>query len=149
MPLLEYKRRFVEVERIAQIYGLPLVADEEISTGQYLSLVLNRPHEIHRCDLCAGFRIERVACAARDRGFRSFTTTMLYSRHLRHDEIRRMCELTAKKYGVEFLYTDFRKFWNKGIELSKKYRLYRQQYCGCIFSEGERFENCWKENLWK
>nr|WP_297445630.1 epoxyqueuosine reductase QueH [Desulfurobacterium sp.] len=52
----------------------------------------------------------------------------------------KMCaESAASKFGVKFLYRDFRKGWREGIEKSKEYNLYRQQYCGCIYSEKERY----------
>src|SRR5690606_38547410 len=80
-----------------------------------------------------------TALVARRGRFDAFTTTLLYSRHQNHDLIREIGEAAASKAGVPFLYRDFRPGWKEGIEESKRLELYRQQYCGCIYSEKERY----------
>ena len=72
-------------------------------------------------------------------GFEAFTASLLYSRYQRHDEIRTLGEQIGSEYGVTFYYQDFRSGWQEGIRLSKEPGLYRQQYCGCIYSEKERY----------
>jgi hypothetical protein len=68
------------------------------------------------------------------------TTALLYSKYQRHDNIREIGEELADIYRMRFLYRDFRVGWKEGIESSKKLNMYRQQYCGCIFSERDRFK---------
>jgi predicted adenine nucleotide alpha hydrolase (AANH) superfamily ATPase len=64
---------------------------------------------------------------------------LLYSKQQQHDLIRSMGESIGKSAGVPFLYRDFREGWKEGIEDSKQMGLYRQQYCGCIYSEKDRY----------
>jgi hypothetical protein len=71
--------------------------------------------------------------------FDYFTTTLLYSKFQKHDEIKSIGEAVAKDVGVKFYYYDFRDGWKEGIEESKRLGMYRQQYCGCIYSEKERY----------
>ena len=74
-------------------------------------------------------------------GFDAFTSTLLYSRHQNHDVIRSIGETFARRFDVEFRYEDWREGWQRGIDLSIELGLYRQNYCGCIFSEEERFSS--------
>jgi len=73
-------------------------------------------------------------------GFDAYTASLLYSRYQRHDEIRELGEQLGREFGVPFHYEDFRPGWQEGIRLSKELGLYRQQYCGCIYSEKERYQ---------
>ena len=68
-----------------------------------------------------------------------FTTTLLVSPHQDHDEIRRIGEEIARDIGVEFLYRDFRPGHREGGTIARAWNLYHQNYCGCLFSEEERF----------
>ncbi len=76
---------------------------------------------------------------ARKGKFDAYSTTLLYSRFQNHDLIRSLGESIGKKHGIPFFYDDFRDGWKQGIEISKSLGMYRQQYCGCIFSEKERY----------
>jgi hypothetical protein len=67
------------------------------------------------------------------------TTTLLYSKYQRHDDIRNIGEELSAAYNIPFLYRDFREGWEEGVEASKALDMYRQKYCGCIFSEKERY----------
>ena len=72
-------------------------------------------------------------------GFDAFTSSLLYSRYQNHEQIRTAGERAAERHGIRFAYADFRPGWQEGIRLSKEMGLYRQQYCGCIYSEKERY----------
>ena len=76
---------------------------------------------------------------ARRGKFDAFTTTLLYSKFQKHEQIRTIGEAVGKAVGVPFHYRDFRTGWSEGVEVSKRLGMYRQQYCGCIYSEKERF----------
>jgi len=84
-------------------------------------------------------RIENTAQIASRGKFDAFTTTLMYSRWQDHELMKEFCELAAKKYKIIFHYEDYRTGWQEGIETSKKRGMYRQQYCGCIYSEEERY----------
>jgi hypothetical protein len=88
--------------------------------------------------LCYRMRLERTAQIAKRGGFAAFSSTLLYSKQQRHDDIRGLGRDLAAR-GVPFLYRDFRTGWQRGIEESQRMGIYRQQYCGCLYSEVERF----------
>jgi predicted adenine nucleotide alpha hydrolase (AANH) superfamily ATPase len=85
-------------------------------------------------------RLDAVASAAREKKAGAFTTSLLYSKHQKHDLIKGIALEMAAQHGIEFYYEDFRRGWREGIVESKAMGLYRQQYCGCIYSEKERYE---------
>ena len=89
--------------------------------------------------MCYAERLERAASVAKSGCFDAFTTTLLVSPFQKHDLIRKIGEEAGKKYGVEFLYKDFREGFKEGVEKSKELGLYRQPYCGCIYSERDRY----------
>ena len=137
-PLMEYLRRREALEAAAARLEIPVVyADAEYDPVVFLRLAAFREKE--RCTHCYRLRLERAALEARRRGLGAMTTTLLYSKYQDHAAIRAMGQEAAKAQGLEFLYEDFRTGWDEGIRLSKEWGLYRQPYCGCIFSEGERY----------
>jgi predicted adenine nucleotide alpha hydrolase (AANH) superfamily ATPase len=97
----------------------------------------HRPEE--RCRYCYSIRLEATASEAKRDGFDGFSTTLLQSAHQDHALIKETGERVAQEVGIPFYYEDFRPGWKKGVEVSKAMGLYRQQYCGCIYSEKERF----------
>ncbi len=92
-----------------------------------------------RCSYCYDIRLERTVVTAKKKGYHYFSTTLLYSRRQQHEVIKKICEEKSVKYGIGFFYHDFREGWKWGIEESRRIGMYRQNYCGCIFSEKERF----------
>jgi hypothetical protein len=92
-----------------------------------------------RCLYCYASRLEQTAKAAMELGFDAFTSSLLYSRYQSHEAIKFLGEKIGREYGVEFHYADFRSGWQEGIRISKEIGLYRQKYCGCIYSEKERY----------
>jgi hypothetical protein len=88
---------------------------------------------------CYHDRLATAARYAKKGKFDGFTSTLLYSRFQKHDQIRSIGEAVGKSVGVPFHYRDFREGWRAGIEESRRLGMYRQQYCGCIYSEKERY----------
>jgi predicted adenine nucleotide alpha hydrolase (AANH) superfamily ATPase len=80
-----------------------------------------------------------AASVARRGKFDYFTSTLFYSKLQNRELMLPLAENAARKYHVKFLNIDFREGWKEGIRISKEYGLYRQQYCGCIYSEKERY----------
>ena len=76
---------------------------------------------------------------AKQSGFDAFSTTLLVSPHQKHDVIKEIGRDIGEKFGMEFYDRDFRPAWNTGREIAEEMKLYRQQYCGCIYSEKERY----------
>ncbi|KYH34957.1 hypothetical protein CLTEP_11210 [Clostridium tepidiprofundi DSM 19306] len=89
-----------------------------------------------RCFKCYEMRLRKAAELAKQRGFDYFTTTLSISPHKNAQKINEIGQELEKEYGIKFLYSDFKKKngYKRSIELSKEYNLYRQDYCGCVFS---------------
>jgi len=136
-PYQEYKRRRDAVQGYVDLVQLPVMYRDEYNLEEFLQNVVFREKE--RCHYCYHSRLESAARAAAQEHIPQFTSTLLYSRHQNHQLIKEMGESLAKHHGLKFYYEDFRKGWNDGIETSKKLSIYRQQYCGCIYSEKERY----------
>lgn len=136
-PYQEYARRRDAAQQMADLEGMPLVVRDEYRLEEFLANVAAEPDT--RCGYCYASRLDAVAAAARDAGFDAFTSSLFYSRYQNHELMRQKAEESAARYGVQFLYRDFRPGWQEGIRRSKELGLYRQQYCGCIYSEKERY----------
>lgn len=137
-PLAEYLKRRDGAVEVAEKLGIPLIVkDGEYDPKGWMRAVCFR--EDNRCFHCYQMRLERTAQIARKGGFDGFTSSLLYSRQQKHEVIRQLGrDLATEK--TRFLYRDFRKGWERGIETSKQWGIYRQQYCGCILSEYERYQ---------
>jgi len=93
-----------------------------------------------RCRYCYESRMEVVARTAKENGFDAFTTTLLVSPYQNHELLIEVCEEMAKKYNIKFYYRDFREGFREGQAMARELGLYMQKYCGCIYSEEERYE---------
>jgi epoxyqueuosine reductase len=136
-PFTEFRKRLETLEHFAATSRLPLVVDKEYDIESYLQRILDKGEE--RCLSCYGMRLERAFQRAADSNVDGVTTTLLYSKYQRHDAIKKIGEELADRFRVRFIYRDFRIGWKEGIEESRKLNMYRQQYCGCILSERDRY----------
>ena len=136
-PYQEFVRRRDAVVQMAEQEALPLIMDDTYDLEDFLAHVAAEPDK--RCSYCYESRLRKTTEAALAGGFEAFTASLLYSRYQRHDEIRKLGEQIGSEFGVAFYYQDFRSGWQEGIRLSKESGLYRQQYCGCVYSEKERY----------
>ncbi|KIH77041.1 hypothetical protein SAMN05660860_00476 [Geoalkalibacter ferrihydriticus] len=136
-PYQEYQRRLEAVRGFADLRELEIDYRDEYRLEEFLAKVAADPQG--RCNYCYLSRLEDAARAAAERGFEAFTTSLLYSRYQQHERIRELGEELAQRYGLRFHYDDFRSGWQQGIQASKAMGLYRQQYCGCIYSEKDRY----------
>lgn len=103
----------------------------------------------HRCGYCYACRMERTAQYAAQHGFARFSTTLLVSPYQNRELIRAAGERMGERYGVEFAAYDFRPRFQEGQEEARAAGLYLQKYCGCVYSEEERFSNRRKKELHK
>ncbi len=138
-PFREFERRIEAMEQVAKEFNLPVVWDCEYGLYKWLEIIKTDFEPKLRCKKCYTLRIENTAKEAATRGFDAFTSTLLYSKYQDHKGICDRAIEAAKKYNVEFYYYDFREGWKEGIEESIAMGIYRQPYCGCIFSEYERY----------
>lgn len=136
-PYLEYRRRLDTVVEYARQEALEVILRDDYQLEEFLGNVAAKPDE--RCVYCYASRLDKAAEAAAENGFAAFTSSLLYSRYQNHDVIRTLGERAAEKFGVSFYYDDFRRGWQEGIRLSKVMSMYRQQYCGCVYSEKDRY----------
>ncbi|WP_456385014.1 epoxyqueuosine reductase QueH [Desulfolithobacter sp.] len=137
-PYREFKRRIASLVELADKTGFTVEIDRNYGLIHYLRQVVF--HEQQRCQICYDMRLEPTVKKTVEQGADAFTTTLLYSRYQNHDLLKKKCEALAEKYGVLFYYEDFREGWQAGIDGSIDMGLYRQPYCGCIYSEQERYD---------
>lgn len=136
-PYQEYARRRDAARTMAELEGVAFVVRDEYRLEEFLANVAAEPER--RCAYCYASRLDAAAAEARARGCDAFTSSLFYSRYQNHELMRQKAEEAAQRHGVAFLYRDFRSGWQEGIRRSKELGLYRQQYCGCIYSEKERY----------
>jgi hypothetical protein len=147
----EYRKRVAEQKRLIAAFNSQPICDAfpiEIMEGDYDTQSffqsirgLEQCREGgERCFACFTLRLRETAEKAREAGADYFTTTLTISPLKNAGKINEIGELLSKEYGVPFLPSDFKKKngYQRSVELSAKYGLYRQDYCGCIFSKAER-----------
>ena len=93
-----------------------------------------------RCVYCYSVRLEETAKYAKENGFDGFTSTLFSSLYQNHELMVKKANELAEKYGVEFYYRDFRPNFREGNQKAREMGLYLQKYCGCIFSEEDRYQ---------
>jgi hypothetical protein len=136
-PYTECLKRQQTLETYAQQIDLKLIVAQDYDLDTFLQNVAFR--EANRCRICYHQRLLATAKLAKRGKFNGFSTTLLYSKYQNHEVIRSMGEALARQMGLTFYYEDFREGWKEGIQISKRLNMYRQQYCGCIYSEKERY----------
>ena len=139
-PLAEYLRRREAAEICAAKLGIEILFDDASwNLADWLKIQLPRVADASRCEWCCQSRLEAAALKAGELGFDAYTSSLLYSRYQPHEAIAAKGRDLSGNVGPEFIYRDFRVDWQEGIERSKDMGLYRQPYCGCVFSETERY----------
>ncbi len=138
-PYTEYRSRKTTLEAYAQSIHLPLVIDNTYGLRSFVKAVIDDLE--HRCFYCYQVRLEQTARYAAEHQFDSFSTTLLVSPYQKHEALIAAGEAAAQKYGVPFLYRDFRVGFREGQDKARELELYMQKYCGCIFSEEERYRS--------
>jgi len=144
-PYTEYKSRRDCLNEFAKSKNLSLTLIDEYGLREFLSEVYSQAdgdsisHHPQRCKKCYRIRLEKTASFAAQEGYSAFSTTLLISPYQDHEEIKRVGEEFAKKYGIEFLYRDFRPLFREGQSAARAENFYMQKYCGCVFSEEERY----------
>ncbi len=139
-PYKEWDMRLKAAEEFAARSEMKIITDKHYMLRDFLRRALAAEQvENGRCRMCYTWRLEETARYAAENGFDAFTSTLFYSIYQQHELMRETAEHFAKVYGVKFHYEDFRPGWQEGIDMSVEMGLYRQPYCGCIFSEEERY----------
>lgn len=136
-PFIEYKNRFDSVKKLKLLWGLNIEYKDEYGLKEFLRNIVGR--EDNRCEYCYSVRLEETAKKAKEINADAFTTSLLVSPYQKFDAIISIGRLIQDRYGVEFYAEDFKSGFNEGRRLSRELKLYRQKYCGCIYSEIERY----------
>lgn len=136
-PYQEYRLRLETVRQLAAQLAFEVIYRDEYDVVSFLRQIVFR--ESQRCRFCYHLRLEAAAQLAKKSRMDAFTTTLLYSRRQSHELVRQLGDEVSEELGIPFFYRDFRQGWQEGIEQSRALGLYRQKYCGCIYSEDERF----------
>ena len=137
-PWKEYQARRDCLAEYAPTIGMKLIVQEEYGLRDFVRHVADDID--HRCAYCYGHRIEETARFAAEHGYPAFTTTLLASVYQDHEGIAAAAERYAAQYGVEFLYRDFRPNFRAGNQRARELGFYMQKYCGCVFSEADRYQ---------
>ena len=139
-PYMEYKARRDCLKEYTKSIGINAIFEEDYGLDEFCKNVSNALNT--RCvNYCYPVRLRKTFEYAKQNGFDSVSTTLLYSIYQKHDFIKAYCEKLAKEYGIEFLYRDFRDGFWVGHDKARELGLYMQKYCGCIFSEEMRYYN--------
>jgi predicted adenine nucleotide alpha hydrolase (AANH) superfamily ATPase len=136
-PFTEHQQRLESMKTLAKEIDLPLIIDEGYDIPEYFRRVVG--HETERCQHCFELRLGKTADIAIEKSYDTFTTTLLISPHQKHELIKEIGEKAGEEKGVNFLYADLRKRYSDSRHITKPMDLYRQQYCGCVYSEWERY----------
>ena len=125
------------MQQLSQLTDLPLIVSDGYEIIKFMRLITGR--EADRCPVCYRMRLDQTAKTAQASGFDAFTTTLLISPYQDHDQIAKIALNVAENVGVDFHYEDFRPYFREGHRVSREMGLYHQPYCGCIYSEWERY----------
>ncbi len=138
-PETEYLKRKQEQLRLLDIMGIKYL-DSPYENSQYHEYIKGHEQDKeggNRCHLCYYLRLEKTAQLAKEHNFAYFGTTLTVSPYKNAEVLNKIGEKLASTYNLQWLYSDFKKKdgYKKSIELSHQYNLYRQNYCGCLFSK--------------
>ena len=138
-PYMEYKARRDCLKEYTKSIDVKAIFEENYGLDEFCKQVINRLDT--RCqEYCYPVRLEQTAKYAKENGYTHFSTTLLVSPYQNHEALIEVANQMAKKYGVEFLYRDFRVGFREGQAKARELGLYMQKYCGCIFSEEDRYQ---------
>ncbi|MEW6082540.1 MAG: epoxyqueuosine reductase QueH [Bacillota bacterium] len=136
-PYTEYLRRREAMKDYSSQVGLDVIYGETYDLEEFLTSVIGDLDD--RCRQCYRLRLGRAAREARAGGFDGFSSTLLVSPYQKHGVMVEEAEAWARALDTRFIYRDFRPLYRESTLKSRGMGLYRQEYCGCVFSEAERY----------
>ena len=136
-PFTEYRARRNTVRDYLEEIGVKLIEQNDYALRPFVRAVAE--DIAHRCVKCYEMRLFETARAAAEGGFDGFTSSLFISPYQKHELMREVAERAAFEYGVKFEYRDFRPYFRAGQDRAKELGMYMQKYCGCVFSEEERY----------
>ncbi len=145
-PYTEYLNRLDSLGKLGKLWNLDIEYIDEYALDDFLKSIVNRGK--NRCSFCYSMRIEKTAVTARKMNLDGFTTSLLASPYQKFDMINEIGKETGKRHGIPFYAEDVRRGWGISRGLSMELGLYRQKYCGCVYSEMERYLKKSKKKPW-
>ncbi len=136
-PYKEYEARLDTLIAWSEKIGLSLEVEDSYLPYTFMHRINEREHE--RCYFCYHFRLLKTAEKAKREGFDAFSTSLLYSKFQKHQLTKMIAENISDRLSIPFYYRDFRDLWYEGKKLSLEENMYRQKYCGCLYSEMDRW----------
>lgn len=137
-PYTEYKMRRDTLKEYTKSIGVEAIFQENYGLREFCKNVIGDLE--NRCtQYCYRVRLEETARYAKEHGFDAITTTLLVSPYQKHEELKKLGEEIANQYHLAFVYRDFRVGFREGQAKARELGLYMQKYCGCIFSEEDRY----------
>jgi len=136
-PYTEYRMRLDALRILEKEWDLDIEYADQYGLREFMRAVVH--DEDNRCVHCYSMRLEQTAIAAKKMGLDGFTTSLLVSPYQKFDMIREVGMMMGKRHEISFYEEDFRPGWHEGVRMSKELGLYRQKYCGCVYSEMERY----------
>ena len=136
-PFTEYRARRNTVREYLESIDVKLLEQNDYALRPFIREVAD--DIANRCGKCYEMRLFEAARQAKEGGFDSFTSSLFISPYQNHELMRETAERAASAYCVEFLYRDFRPYFRAGQDRARELGMYMQKYCGCVFSEEERY----------
>lgn len=136
-PYQEHKARLVSWQELCQQEEVAMLCQADYPLEGWLAEVAQNPDE--RCGFCYYSRLKETAKTAKDQGFSAFSTTLLISPYQNRELIIQIGQEVAAQNQVEFFSRDFRPLFRQGQQKAREMGLYLQKYCGCIYSERDRY----------
>lgn len=140
-PYKEWMHRLETAREFADKVNMPIIVDDNYQLREFLgrALAAEKAAANGRCQMCYTWRLQQAAKFAKENGYETFTSSLFVSPYQQHEVMKKTAENFATAEGIELFYEDFRPGWQEGVARSMDLELYRQPYCGCIFSEEERY----------
>ncbi len=137
-PFSEFEKRLAAVSEYYRVTKVGLIVDPSYNVGDFLREVF--ASTTRRCETCWRMRLKAAFVKGKEIGVDAVTTTLFYSIYQDHDTLRGIAREESADSGVDVYYEDFRTGWHEGQRRARAMGVYRQKYCGCIFSEEERYK---------
>ena len=136
-PFTEYRERRNCLRAFAEDVQLPLIEKNDYALRPFIREVAEDIG--NRCVKCYEIRLFEAAKTAKEQGFDNFTSSLFISPYQNHELMRQVAERASEAYEIDFLYRDFREVFKAGQAYAREHCFYMQKYCGCVFSEEERY----------
>ncbi|MDO4732119.1 MAG: epoxyqueuosine reductase QueH [Bacillota bacterium] len=136
-PFQEHKSRRLSFVELMEQLGLEYAVNADYPLEIWLKQVASTPEK--RCSYCYRSRLEAAAEEAANRGFQAFSSTLLVSPYQNQELIGKIGQEAAARFGIDFVFQDLRPGFRDGQADARERGLYMQKYCGCIYSEKERY----------